>query len=47
MLAETGELGIAKVLIPSKEYLAAVKPDGFFLMLELMHFAQSIVKRRD
>src|ERR1043165_5100627 len=38
-LIETGMIGIAKVAIRSREYLAAVKPDGLFLMLELMHFA--------
>src|SRR6266446_1199474 len=36
-LRETGKIGIAKVAIRSREYLAAVKPDGLFLMLELMH----------
>jgi hypothetical protein len=28
----------------SREYLAAVKPDGFFLMLELMHFVHEIFR---
>jgi DNA end-binding protein Ku len=28
----------------SREYLAAVKPDGLFLMLELMHFAQEVLE---
>jgi DNA end-binding protein Ku len=43
-LLETGKLGIAKVAIRSKEYLAAVKPDGLFLILELMHFAQEVLE---
>ena len=42
-LVETGKVGIAKVAIKSREYLAAVKPDGLFLMLELMHFAQEVL----
>lgn len=43
-LIETGKIGIAKVAIRSREYLAAVKPDGLFLMLELMHFAQEVLE---
>ena len=43
-LAETGKLGIAKVAIKNREYLAAVKPDGLFLILELMHFAQEVLE---
>ncbi len=29
--------------ISSREYLAAVKPDGLFLILELMHFAHEVL----
>lgn len=43
-LTETGKIGIAKVAIRSREYLSAVKPDGLFLMLELMHFAQEVLE---
>jgi DNA end-binding protein Ku len=43
-MSETGKIGIAKVAIRSREYLAAVKPDGLFLMLELMHFAQEVLE---
>ena len=43
-LADSGKIGIAKVVIMSREYLAAVKPDGLFLMLELMHFAQEVLE---
>jgi len=43
-LAETRKVGIAKVAIRSREYLAAVKPDGLFLILELMHFAQEVLE---
>ncbi len=42
-LSKTGKIGIAKVAIRSREYLAAVKPDGLFLILELMHFAHEIL----
>src|SRR4051812_7272676 len=42
-LVQTGKVGIAKVAISSREYLAAVKPDGLFLILELMHFAQEVL----
>lgn len=43
-LVETGKVGIAKVVIQRREYLAAVKPDGLFLMLELMHFAHEVLE---
>lgn len=43
-LSETGKIGIAKVAISSREHLAAVKPDGLFLILELMHFAHEVLE---
>src|SRR5207245_931392 len=42
-LSWTGKIGIAKVVISHREDLAAVKPDGLFLILELMHFASEIL----
>lgn len=42
-LSETGKVGIAKVVIKTREYLAAVKPNGNGLVLELMHFADELV----
>jgi DNA end-binding protein Ku len=39
----TGKIGIAKVVISNREHLASVKPDGLFLILELMHFASEIL----
>jgi len=42
-LSGTGKIGIAKVVISNREHLAAVKPDGLFLILELMHFASEII----
>src|SRR5947208_14937109 len=42
-LSGTGKIGVAKVVISNREYLAAVKPDGLFLILELMHFASEVL----
>src|SRR4051794_4940405 len=42
-LSGTGKIGIAKVVISNREYLAAVKPDGLFLILELIHFAGEVL----
>lgn len=42
-LKNTGKTGIAKVVIKTKQYLAAVKPNEQFLLLELLHFAEEIV----
>jgi DNA end-binding protein Ku len=46
-LRETGKVGVAKVAIQKREYLASVKPDGLFLILELMHFAQEVLDPGD
>ena len=35
---------MAKVAIQKREYLAAVKPDGLFLILEFMHFAHEVLE---
>jgi DNA end-binding protein Ku len=43
-LTGSGKLGVAKVAIQKREYLAAVKPDGLFLILELMHFDQEVLE---
>ncbi len=43
-LTASGKLGVAKVAIQKREYLAAVKPDGLFLILELMHFSQEVLE---
>ncbi len=42
-LSATEKIGIAKVVISNREHLASVKPDGLFLILELMHFAHEIL----
>jgi DNA end-binding protein Ku len=42
-LAETGKIAIAKVVIRTREHLAAVKPQKKGLILELMHFPQELL----
>jgi DNA end-binding protein Ku len=42
-LRKSNKVGIAKVVIRTREYLAAVKPEGAGLVLELMHFADELV----
>ena len=42
-LLAAGKVGIAKVVIRTKEYLAALKPNGKALVLELMHYPDEIV----
>lgn len=42
-LNKTGKVGIAKVVIKTRQYLAAVKPRDKLLVLELMHFADELV----
>ena len=43
MLEQTGKIGIARVVLKTKAHLAALKPNGAFLLLQLMHFADDIV----
>jgi DNA end-binding protein Ku len=42
-LMESGRIGIAKVVIKSRQHLAAIKPQQDGLMLELMHFPGELV----
>lgn len=42
-LAKSNRVAIARVVIRTKEYIAAVKPLGDALVLELMHWASEIV----
>ena len=42
-LTSTGKIGIATVVIKTRQYLAAVRPQGTGLTLELMHFADELV----
>ncbi|QYM79826.1 Ku protein [Horticoccus luteus] len=43
VLKSSGKAGIAKVVIRSRQHLAALKANGDALVLELMHFADEIV----
>lgn len=43
VLADTGKVGIAKVVLRNRQHLAALKANGGLLVLELMHFAEEIV----
>jgi DNA end-binding protein Ku len=43
VLAKTNKTGIAKVVIRTRQHLAAVKANEKLLVLELMHFADEIV----
>jgi DNA end-binding protein Ku len=42
-LRNEGKVAIAKVVIKTRQYLAAVKTNGEALLLELMHFADELV----
>jgi len=46
-LEETGKIGIAKVVIKTRQYLAAVKPEKRGLLLELMHFAEELIDPKE
>ncbi len=43
VLAETKKAGISKVIIKTRQHLAAVKANGNLLVLELMRFADELV----
>ena len=43
-LADSGKVGIAKVVIKTRQYLAGVKPEDSVLVLELMHFADELAE---
>jgi len=42
-LKKSGKVGIASVVIRTREHLAALKPNGEALVLEIMHYADEIV----
>ena len=44
-LSDSGKVAIASVVIRSREHLAAVKPNGAALVLELMHFTDEMVEQ--
>jgi DNA end-binding protein Ku len=41
-LKETNKVGVAKVIIKTRQYLAGVKPEDGALVLELMHFSDEL-----
>jgi DNA end-binding protein Ku len=43
----SGKVGIAKVVIRTREHVAAVKPHGKALVLELMHFDEELADATD
>ncbi len=46
-LVASGKIGIAKVVIKTRQHLAAVKPQEKGLMLELMHFPDELLDASD
>jgi DNA end-binding protein Ku len=42
-MARSGKVGIARVVLRTREHLAALKPNGAALVLELMHWADEVV----
>lgn len=42
-LKKSGKVGIARVVIRTREHLAALRPQGIALVLEIMHYANEIV----
>ena len=44
VLKESGKVGIAKVVIKTRQHLAAVKPKDDALVLELMHFPDEVLE---
>jgi DNA end-binding protein Ku len=46
-LARANKVAIARVVIRTKETIAAVKPSGEALVLELMHWADELVEQSD
>lgn len=44
VLRDTNKVGVAKVVIKTRQHLAAVKPRGDALVLELMHFPEEVLE---
>jgi len=43
-LRESGKLAITKVVLKTRQHLAAIRPEGEGLMLELMHYPHEIIE---
>lgn len=46
-LSEAGKIAIAKVVIKTRQHLAAIKPQSRGLMLEIMHFPEELLDATD
>src|SRR5579864_4173166 len=46
-LKKSGKVGIARVVMRTREHLAALKPDGNALVIEVMHWADEVVPPTD
>jgi DNA end-binding protein Ku len=46
-LQDSQKIGIAKVVIKTRQYLAAVKPEKRGIILELMHFAEELIDPKE
>src|SRR5215207_5362191 len=46
-LNKTGKVGIAKVVIKTRQHLASIKPEKNLLVLEIMHFAEEIIDTKE
>lgn len=46
-MEKSGRVGIAKVVIRTRQYLSALLPDGDALLLNLLRFAQEVSPRED
>lgn len=46
-MANSGRVGIAKVVIRTRQYLSALLPDGDALVLNLLRFAQEVIPADD
>src|SRR5258708_38858079 len=46
-LSQSGKVGIAKVVIKTRQHLASVKPEKNLLVLELMHFKEEIIDTKE
>ena len=47
VLKDTGKIGISKAVIKTRQHLAALKPHGHLLVLELMHFQDELVDAKE
>jgi DNA end-binding protein Ku len=43
-LKKSGKVGIAKVVIKTRQHLATIKPEEKALVLELMHFSEELIE---